>query len=552
MLVVPDFTGFIQLVDELVRRVTEFRDGEVASYIPQLARVDPEQLGVALCTIDGQVHRWGDASVDFCVQSCCKPISYCLALEEHGEDGVHRYIGREPSGVSFNELTLTTDHRPHNPMINAGAIMSCALVQPGRTMADRFEYVSRQWAQLAGGRRPRFDNAVYLSERATADRNFALGYFMREHGAFPPGTDLLETLEFYFQCCSLSVDCVDMALVGATLANAGVCPLSGQRVFAPRTVQNCLSLMHSCGMYDFSGEFAFTVGLPAKSGVAGALLVVVPNVLGLCIWSPRLDRHGNSVRGVRLCKELVRRFNLHPYDILTGLSGKIDPRQPPLEARAHEVQEVIWAASKGDLGALQRRRVQGADLELPDYDGRTALHLAAAEGQLAVVGWLLTEGVAPNPPDRFGHTPLDDAVLGTHDAVARLLEVHGGRRGSVTPQPSPTEPDDTTPVRNSADPLHGAVMMWAAATGDLEALRRSVARGATIDVVDYDLRTPMHLAAAEGHREIVEVLLAQGAAADPRDRWGSTPLDEATQNGHDDVAQVLGRSTAETGAPRTA
>jgi glutaminase len=325
-LVIPDFPAFARDLRDIFDKTRPIETGTVATYIPQLARVPPKSFGAAACTIDGQRFAAGDASVDFTVQSCMKPVNYCVALEELGEDAVHRVVGREPSGRGFNELTLDNQHRPHNPMINAGAIATCSLIQRGKPVADRFDHVMEQWRRLAGGRRAGFSNAVYLSEREKGDRNFALGYFMKDKGVFPEGTDLLQTLEFYFQCCSIESSCDRMAIVAATLASGGVCPLTGERVLRPGTVRDCLSLMYSCGLYDFSGEFAFTMGMPAKSGVSGALMVVVPNILGLCIWSPRLDALGNSVRGVAFCRELVRRFNFHTYD---GLAGSLDHKRDP-------------------------------------------------------------------------------------------------------------------------------------------------------------------------------------------------------------------------------
>jgi glutaminase len=325
-LIIPDWASFTDTLGQIYDEVEPEMDGAVADYIPQLGRVDPEQFGLAVCTIDGQIYERGDARTPYCVQSCCKPINYCVNRQALGRSAVHTYIGREPSGRGFNELTLNHEGRPHNPMINAGAIIGCALMTREGEPADRFEELMDTWRRLAGGVRPGFNNAVYQSERRTADRNFALAYFMREHGAFPEGSDLHETLEFYFQCCSIEQTCRSMARVAATLANAGVCPTTGEEVFDAFTVRDCLSLMSSCGMYDFSGEFAFTIGLPAKSGVSGAMMVVVPNVMGLAVWSPRLDRLGNSVRGVAVCEKLIEHFNFHNYDNLTGLSEKRDPR----------------------------------------------------------------------------------------------------------------------------------------------------------------------------------------------------------------------------------
>ncbi|PRQ00614.1 Glutaminase 2 [Enhygromyxa salina] len=427
-LTIPDFSAFTAEVAALFEHSLERRDGTLANYIPQLARVDPEHFAVAICTADGQMFSIGDANLDFSVQSCAKPLIYSLALEEHGAELVHRYIGREPSGRGFNELSLDPDGKPHNPMINSGAIMACALLQRGQDIADRFEFVLDSFRRLAGGRKVGFSNAVYLSERRSADRNFALGYLMREHKAFPDNTQLIETLEFYLQCCSVEANAEVMAVIAATLANAGVCPTTGLRQLEPATVQNCLSLMSSCGMYDFSGEFAFTVGLPAKSGVSGAIIGVVPNVLGFCCWSPRLDEHGNSVRGLDFCRRLVEAYNFHAFDNLTGMSEKKDPRLTRAQGFADDAGQVTWAASFGDLKGIRQLVARGVDPERGNFDGRTALHLAAAEGQIEVVEYLLSLGVEPRPVDRFGNTPLDDARREGHDEVIKALASRDSRQ----------------------------------------------------------------------------------------------------------------------------
>jgi glutaminase len=431
-LVIPDFEAHCADIKEMFDASAKNEAGAVADYIPQLARVPAKHFGVALCTIDGQRYSVGDTEVDFSVQSCTKPINYCTALEEYGEEVFHRTVGREPSGRGFNELTLNKDHKPHNPMINAGAIATCSLIRRDLPVADRFDHVMAQWSRLAGNQKAGFSNAVYLSERQTADRNFALGYFMKEKGVFPEGTNLVETLEFYFQCCSIESNCEKMSIIAATLANGGVCPTTGERVLAPSTVRSCLSLMYSCGMYDFSGEFAFTIGLPTKSGVSGALMVVVPNTMGICTWSPRLDALGNSVRGIDFCKRLVERFNFHNYDNLVGSVGaKKDPRRRREDLRVDAVTALCWAATQGDLVGIQELLARGVDLNLADYDGRTALHLAASEGQLHVVEALVALKVAVNPVDRWGNTPLDDAKRSGHAHVAEILEAGGARRASA-------------------------------------------------------------------------------------------------------------------------
>lgn len=328
MAVIADFDGFGRELEEIFEQGRALEGGAVATYIPQLARVDARSYGAAACTIDGMRWAAGDAKTDFTAQSTMKPINYCIAVEELGVERVHEVVGREPSGRGFNELTLNKENRPHNPMINAGAIATCSLIKRGASVADRFDHVMEQWRRLGGGAKAGFSNAVYLSEKEKGDRNYALGYFMKEKKVFPEDTDLIDTLEFYFQCCSIETTCERSAVMAAALANGGVCPITNERIFRFETVRACLSLMYSCGMYDFSGEFAFTVGLPAKSGVSGAMMVVVPNVLGLCIWSPRLDALGNSVRGLAFCNELVRRYNFHNYDdLVNSLETKRDPRR---------------------------------------------------------------------------------------------------------------------------------------------------------------------------------------------------------------------------------
>lgn len=422
--VIPEFGPFADDVRGVFQEAAQNKQGRVAEYIPQLGRVDPEQFGLAVCTVDGQRISEGEANTPFCMQSVSKPLNYCMALEEWGESRVHKHMGCEPSGVSFNELALNRDGVPHNPMINAGGIMSCALIKKAEPFSDRFDHVVQTWKRLAGGERPGFSNSTYLSERATADRNFALGYSMREHRAFPKNTDLIECLEFYFQCCSLEMTADMLAVVAATLANGGLCPLTGEQVFRPQTVQSCLSLMLSCGLYDYSGEWAFRIGLPAKSGVSGVVLTVVPNVLGICTWSPRLDLHGNSVRGIAFCEKLVERFNFHVYDGLgTGAAHKIDPRRRTESDERQLLVDLCWAASEGDCDGIQRLVVRGANVNAADYDGRTPLHLAASEGRSDAVTMLLKLGAVPISVDRWGNTPGDDAQRGDYFGILELLRV---------------------------------------------------------------------------------------------------------------------------------
>uniref|UniRef100_A0A3Q0SK74 glutaminase n=1 Tax=Amphilophus citrinellus TaxID=61819 RepID=A0A3Q0SK74_AMPCI len=314
--VIPDFQSFCAHIDDLYENAKNMSGGQVADYIPQLARFSPDLWGVALCTVDGQRHTVGDTKVPFCLQSCVKPLKYAIAVHDHGTEYVHRFIGKEPSGLRFNKLFLNEDDKPHNPMVNAGAIVCTSLIK-----------VMNFMNKLAGNEYVGFSNATFQSERESGDRNFAIGYYLKEKKCFPEGTDMTAILDFYFQLCSIEVTCESASVMAATLANGGFCPITGERVLSPEAVRNTLSLMHSCGMYDFSGQFAFHVGLPAKSGVAGGILLVVPNVMGIMCWSPPLDKLGNSVRGIQFCTDLVSLCNFHNYDNLRHFAKKLDPRR---------------------------------------------------------------------------------------------------------------------------------------------------------------------------------------------------------------------------------
>jgi glutaminase len=195
-------------------------------------------------------------------------------------------------------------------------------------------------------------------------------------------------------------------------------PLSNERVFTADTTKNCLSLMASCGLYDFSGEFAFTVGLPAKLGVSGALFITIPGVCGIAIWSPRLDALGNSVRGVEFARRLAKAF---AFDGLPETGDQIDPRRRVIEAAIDQATYFCAAAAKGDLTELRRLVARSVDVNLADYDGRTALHLAASDGHADVLRYLLPLGAAADSTDRWGNTPLDDARRnGDGESVALL------------------------------------------------------------------------------------------------------------------------------------
>ncbi|KAG5881916.1 hypothetical protein JTB14_007113 [Gonioctena quinquepunctata] len=425
--IIPEFETFSRDIEEIYWKCKENTNGTVASYIPQLKRMSPNYWGVSIVTIDGQRYSIGDVNIPFTIQSCSKPLSYGIALDTLGADVVHRYVGQEPSGRNFNELILDHNKKPHNPMINAGAIIICSLLKtmycPEMSSAEIFDFTMSFFEKLAGNEVLGFNNAVFLSERECADRNYALGFYMKEHKCFPDNGKFRECMDFYFQCCSLEANCDVVAVMAATLANGGICPLSEEKVLKPESVRDVLSLMHSCGMYDYSGQFAFKVGLPAKSGVSGAMLVVVPNVMGMCLYSPPLDALGNSCRGVQFCEELVKKFNFHRYDNLRHASDKSDPRKHKFETKGLNIVNLLFSAASGDLQGLRRHKLSGMDMTLSDYDGRTALHLAAAEGHINCVEFLLKYCHVPHSSkDRWGRTPADEAMAYGHIAIRDMLD----------------------------------------------------------------------------------------------------------------------------------
>ncbi|XP_067047898.1 glutaminase kidney isoform, mitochondrial-like isoform X1 [Acropora muricata] len=424
--VLPKFGQFTKHIKDIYLNCKENINGKVADYIPQLAKFDPNLWGVAVCSVDGQRFAIGDYQEHFCLQSISKCLHYPIVLEDLSAETVHQYVGHEPSGQTFNYLHLNSNDQPHNPMLNSGAMVLCALQKPELPLAERCDYVQNKFKQIAGGKFVGFSNATFLSERETADKNYALGYYMNANKAFPPNTNLMDTFELYFHTCSIETNCDAGSLMAATLANGGICPLTGQKIFGSQMVQHTLSLMLSCGMYDYSGEFAFHVGLPAKSGVSGAILIVVPKVCGIMVWSPPLDLLGNSVRGIQFCKELVNLFNFHKYDLKGDISGrKIDPRKKQAEVQGEKVVPLLYAASNGDVTALRRYYLSGNDMTQQNYDGRTALHVAAAEGHQEAVSFLLEQCHVPvDPKDRWDFSPLDEAVRFQHKECEDIIRYH--------------------------------------------------------------------------------------------------------------------------------
>ncbi|RCK70285.1 glutaminase [Desertihabitans brevis] len=354
---VPDY-----LADALAD-VEPDTSGALADYIPELAAADPGRLGAAFATVDGEVYGAGDVDVELTIQSISKPFAYALALADRGFDAVLAKVGVEPSGEAFNEISLEpATGRPRNPMINAGAITTHALAGvAGLGPAGRVERVLDGLSAFAG-RRLRVDEGVCASELEHAHRNLAIGHLLRSHGVLTEDPDAV--VEGYTRQCSVLVTTRDLALMAATLANRGVNPRTGERVVPEPVVRQVLSVMATCGMYDAAGDWATQVGIPAKSGVAGGLIGALPGQIGIATFSPRLDQHGNSVRGVSLFGRFSADMGLHVMEVPPPALGVV---------RAHTVvgsgaEAVRVVQLQGGLGfaALERVVREVAATDMPE------------------------------------------------------------------------------------------------------------------------------------------------------------------------------------------
>jgi glutaminase len=300
-----------EVIQDVYEKYKNVDDGEVATYIPELAKANPDHFGICLTTVDGQSFSVGDCEHEFTIQSICKSFAFQMALEEFGRETTLQHVGVEPSGDAFNAIELEPrTMRPYNAMINAGAIAISSLIKKDSPEAGVSCFVDKM--QRAAGRPLRIDAAVYASEDATGHRNRAMAYLMLNCGIIDAQVD--HTLYQYFSQCSLLVTARDLAMMAATLANMGVNPVTQDRVFDFQFIKDTLTVMFTCGLYDHAGEWAYRVGLPAKSGVGGGIIAVVNRQLGIAVYSPRLDARGNSVRGILACKDIASHLGLHAFE----------------------------------------------------------------------------------------------------------------------------------------------------------------------------------------------------------------------------------------------
>jgi glutaminase len=309
------------LIEDLHSQIQSRTDGRVATYIPELGKANPDHFGICLVTADGRTFEVGDCDTPFTIQSISKPFNFGLAIEQLGHEKVFQHVGVEPSGDTFNSIELQRgSNRPFNPMINTGAITVTSLLH-ARYGDETLNCILERFS-AAAGHALSIDEAVYHSESRTGHRNRAIAHLLLNFGMVHEEVEA--TLELYFQQCSILVTCRDLAVMAATLSNMGRNPMTGEQVFDIRCVKDMLSIMFTCGMYDYSGQWAYQVGVPAKSGVSGGVISVVNRQIGIATFSPPLDSYGNSVRGIEVCRELAARLGLHAFDFTNVGSGYLD------------------------------------------------------------------------------------------------------------------------------------------------------------------------------------------------------------------------------------
>lgn len=381
-------------------RLAGDQSGEVACYIPELSKADPDHFGVSLATIDGHLYEVGDTAVPFTIQSISKAFVFALALDSLGPASVESVIGVEPSGDAFNSIRLNADNKPFNAMVNAGAITCSGLIAAAKG-ADALAFIRRGLERFAG-RELGVDEAVYASERATGDRNRAIGYLLRNAAVI--GGDVGAVLDVYFRQCSMLVTARDLAVMAATLANRGLNPFTGEQVVAPYAVARTLSVMTTAGMYDYAGAWIYRVGIPAKSGVGGGILAALPSQFGFGSFSPRLDAHGNSVRGIAMCELLSTHFDLHmlnrngnsrtsvmaDYDIGRGASRRSRPaaQRRILESHPDAVRiiELVGSLSFVTVDYISRQMIGKGLPQILIVDFRRVADVTSAAARLLADG----------------------------------------------------------------------------------------------------------------------------------------------------------------------
>lgn len=300
-----------RLLEEILENCKKYTvEGTVSNYIPELAKANKHEFGICVINNTDEIYCVGDCEKKFTMQSVVKPMILLLALMDRGKDCVQELVGMESTGKPFDafnysDQALRNEHI--NPMINTGAIALCTLIR-GETYEEKFERLLNLTRELSGNPNLQVDADVYLSEKLTGSKNRALAYMLKAYGML--GDDVEEVLDCYFKACSIKVSSIDLARIGFLLANHGINPVSGEKICDSGYTRYINAVLMTCGMYDGSGEFAVNVGVPAKSGVGGGIMAVIPNRMGIGLYSPGLDNKGNSIAGIKALELLSQKLKL--------------------------------------------------------------------------------------------------------------------------------------------------------------------------------------------------------------------------------------------------
>ncbi|MCI0507486.1 MAG: glutaminase A [Gammaproteobacteria bacterium] len=385
----------------LHQKFSELNEGNLADYIPELTKANPDWFGITLVTVDGHVYQEGASREKFTIQSISKPFVFGIALEDCEAHVINKKVNTEPSGEAFNRISLEHNSgRPRNPLINAGAIAMSGSVR-GNNAAERIEQILKKFA-LFTGHPLEIDDAVFQSEKSTGHRNRAIAHLLLNAGIIDSAPD--EVLDVYFKQCSINVDCRDLAVMASTLANQGVNPVTGVRAMKAEVVPKVLSVMATCGMYDGSGEWMYNIGLPAKSGVGGGILAVYPGKFGMAVFSPLLDKHGNSVRGIKVFQQMSQDLHLHT-----------------LNSERFTTSSVIRATFTG--AQIRSRRVRGKEeRSLLDEQGER-IHIVELNGEMMFAAAEIAVSEVDSRLEVADYVILDLRRVSSMDAAAAQLIV---------------------------------------------------------------------------------------------------------------------------------
>ncbi|WP_297518720.1 glutaminase A [uncultured Clostridium sp.] len=308
-------------MEKILERIVEqnrkhIEDGAVATYIPKLAEVDKNLLGVAIIdTRDGEKeYGFGDFNHKFAIESTSKVLTLVLAILDNGLEAVFDKIGTEPTHFAFNSILnmeIRESAKPTNPFINAGAIAVTSMIK-GSSVEERVDRILKFMRKLANNDDIYVNDELFLSEKETGNINRSLAYYMEGHDMMQGSVD--DILDVYFQQCSIEITAMDLARMGSVLANKGTLPWSGEKILEPEVAAMIKGLMTTCGLYDESGSFAVNIGIPSKSGVGGGIMAIVPNKMGIGIFGPALSVAGNSVAGMGILKDISRELKLDIFE----------------------------------------------------------------------------------------------------------------------------------------------------------------------------------------------------------------------------------------------